>query len=144
MLHAALDKTTGHLMEMRHLLVNPKYKELCGRSYTKELGCLAQGMPGVSKGTNTIVFIRRNDIPHNRKRDVTYMHVCVNYCLEKEDPNHTGVNVGGNLLHYPRDYSTPTIDMITVKLHLNSIISTKNAHYCTIDLKDFYLNTPMD
>jgi hypothetical protein len=34
--------------------------------------------------------------------------------------------------------------MITVKLHLNSIISTKNACYCTIDLKDFYLNTPMD
>jgi hypothetical protein len=34
--------------------------------------------------------------------------------------------------------------MITVKLHLNSIISTKNARYCTINLKDFYLNTPMD
>jgi hypothetical protein len=34
--------------------------------------------------------------------------------------------------------------MITAKLHLNSVISTKNACYCTIDLKDFYLNTPMD
>jgi hypothetical protein len=34
--------------------------------------------------------------------------------------------------------------MITVKLHLNSIISTKLARYCTIDLKDFYLNTPID
>jgi hypothetical protein len=34
--------------------------------------------------------------------------------------------------------------MITVKLHLNSVISTKNALYCTIDLKDFYLNTLMD
>jgi hypothetical protein len=30
-----------------------------------------------------------------------------------------------------------------VKLHLNSIISTKGARYCTIDLKDFYLKTPM-
>jgi hypothetical protein len=38
----------------------------------------------------------------------------------------------------------PTVNMITVKLHLNSVISTKNTHYCTIDLKDFYLNTPMD
>ncbi len=28
MFHAVLDKTTGHLMEMWHLLVNPKYKEL--------------------------------------------------------------------------------------------------------------------
>ncbi len=37
----------------------------------------------------------------------------------------------------------PTVDMVTVKLHLNSVISTKGAHYCTIDLKDFYLMTPM-
>jgi hypothetical protein len=33
--------------------------------------------------------------------------------------------------------------MVTVKLRLNSVISTKGAGYCTIDLKDFYLNTPM-
>ena len=37
----------------------------------------------------------------------------------------------------------PTINMVTVKLHLNSVISTKGARYCTIDLNDFYLNTPM-
>jgi hypothetical protein len=41
MLHAVLDKTTVHLMEMRHLLMNPKYKELWGKSYTKGLGRLA-------------------------------------------------------------------------------------------------------
>jgi hypothetical protein len=33
---------------------------------------------------------------------------------------------------------------MTVKMHLNSVISTKGAQYCTIDLKDFYLNTPME
>jgi hypothetical protein len=144
MLYAVLDKTTGHLMEMRDLLVNPMYKELWGESYTKELGCLAQGMPGVSKGTDTIVFIRHDNIPHNRKHDITYAQVCVNYCPEKEDPNCTRVTMGSNLLHYPGDCGTPTFDTITVKLHLNSVISTKNARYCTIDLKDFYLNTPMD
>jgi hypothetical protein len=98
MLHAVLDKTTGHLME--HLFVNPKYKELWGKSHTKELWHLAQGMPGVSKGTNTIIFIRREDIPANRTRDVTYMRVCVNYHPEMEDPNRTQVTTGGNLLHY--------------------------------------------
>ncbi len=30
-----------------------------------------------------------------------------------------------------------------VKLHLNFVSSTKGARYCTIDLKDFYLMTPM-
>jgi hypothetical protein len=86
MLHTVLDKTTGHLMEMQHLLVNPKYKELWGKYYTKELGCLAQGTPEVSKITNTIVFIHRKDIPHNHKCNITYARVYVNYCPEKEDP----------------------------------------------------------
>eukprot|EP00804_Cyclotella_cryptica_P024318 CCRYP_015306-RA/>CCRYP_015306-RA protein AED:0.36 eAED:0.36 QI:0/-1/0/1/-1/1/1/0/360 len=34
--------------------------------------------------------------------------------------------------------------MITVKILLNSIISTVNAKFMTIDIKDFYLNTPME
>ncbi len=101
-------------MEMWHLLVNRKYKELWGKSYTKELGRLAQGIPRVSKGTDTIIFTCCKDIPHNRKCDVTHARVCVNYFLEKEDPNHTQVTAGGNLLLYPGDCSTSTVDMITV------------------------------
>jgi hypothetical protein len=31
MLNAVLDMTTSKLMEMRHLLVNPKYKDLWGK-----------------------------------------------------------------------------------------------------------------
>ena len=34
--------------------------------------------------------------------------------------------------------------MMTVKMHLNSVISTKGAQYCTIDLKYFYLKTPIE
>jgi hypothetical protein len=34
--------------------------------------------------------------------------------------------------------------MITVKILLNSVISTQNARFMTIDIKDFYLNTPME
>ena len=33
---------------------------------------------------------------------------------------------------------------MTVKMHLNSVTSTKGAQYCTIDLKDFYLNMLME
>ncbi len=36
------------------------------------------------------------------------------------------------------------VEMMTVKMHLNSVISTKGVNYCTIDLRDFYLNTPME
>jgi hypothetical protein len=130
-------------MEIRHLLVNPKYKELWGKSYTTELGRLAQGIPGISNGTNTIVFIRQDNVPIDRRKDVTYGCVCVNYRPEKADPNCTRLTIGGNHITYPRDCGTPTVDMVMVKIHLNSIVSTKGAHYCTINLKDFYLNTLM-
>jgi hypothetical protein len=71
MLQAVLDKSTCQLMEMRHLLINPKYRELWGKSYTKELACLAQGIPGVSKGINIIIFIKRNEIPADHHCDTT-------------------------------------------------------------------------
>jgi hypothetical protein len=50
MLHAVLDKTTRHLMEMRHLLMNPKYKELWGKSYkNKNSGILLKACPESAK-----------------------------------------------------------------------------------------------
>ena len=50
---------------------------------------------------------------------------------------------GGDRVHYPGDAGMPTADLLTVKLLLNSIISTPNAKFMTLDIKDFYLNTPM-
>ena len=52
--------------------------------------------------------------------------------------------MGGNLINYPGDCGTSTADLLTVKLMFNSIISTPNAKFMTIDIKDFYLMTPMD
>ena len=51
--------------------------------------------------------------------------------------------VGGDSINYPDDCGTPTADLLTVKLLLNSVISTKNAKFMTLDIKNFYLNTPM-
>ena len=66
------------------------------------------------------------------------------YRPEKGDPYCTCLTVGGNLIVYPGDCGTPTVDLLTVKLLLNSVISTLDAKFMTIDIKDFYLNTPMD
>ena len=68
----------------------------------------------------------------------------MNYRREKGDPYCTHLTVGGNLIVYPGDCGTPTVDLLTVKLLLNSVISTPDAKFITIDIKDFYLNTPMD
>jgi len=52
--------------------------------------------------------------------------------------------MGGNLINYPGDCGTPAADLLTIKLMFNIIISTPNAKFMTIDIKDFYLMTPMD
>ncbi len=87
MLNTVLDMDTEKLMEMKRLLVNPKYKEVWRKLYTTELAPLAQGMPGISKGTDTIVFIRQDKVPIDRIKDVMYGRVCVNYHPEKDNPN---------------------------------------------------------
>ncbi len=86
MLNAVLNNDTGKLIEKRHLLCNPKYTKLWGKLYTKELGQLAQGVSGM-KGTDTIVFIRCNKMPLNRRRHITYRKMVVTYQQEKDDTN---------------------------------------------------------
>ena len=51
--------------------------------------------------------------------------------------------MGGDRIEYNGNLSTPTAGIATVKIHLNSTISTPGARYSTIDIKDFYLGTPM-
>ncbi len=41
---------------------------------------------------------------------------------------------GGDRVHYPGDAGTPTADLLTVKLLLNSIISIPNAKFMTMDI----------
>ena len=62
------------------------------------------------------------------------------YRPHKEEQHRTRLTVGGNLLDYEGDASTPTSDLITTKIHLNSVISTKNVKFTTTDIKNFYLN----
>ena len=46
-------------------------------------------------------------------------------------------------MNYIDDCGTPTADLLTVQLLLNSIVSTAGAEFMTIDIKHFYLNTPL-
>jgi hypothetical protein len=53
------------------------------------------------------------------------------------------VGLGGNRVHYPGKAGTPTANLLTVKCLIKSTISTPNAKYMTMDIKDFYLDSPM-
>ena len=60
-------------------------------------------MPGCNTGTNTIVFICKNQVPKEQAKR-------------------------GDRVHYPGDAGTPTADLLTVKLLINGIISTEDFY----------------
>jgi len=144
MANAILDKQTGELLEYRHLINRPEHRETWRHSYGNEIGRLAQGIPGRVEGTNTIFFINKNEVPNDRFKDITYGKIVCNYREGKDDPFRSRLVVLGNLVNCPIDCGTPTADLFTVKLLWNSIISTEGAKFMTMDIKNFYLNTPME
>ncbi len=134
--YAVLNDETGNLLEYPHLMKHPKYKVVWTKSFRTEIRRLATT-------TETIFFVKKDKIPNDRKGNETYARIVWVYCNGKKDKYRTRITMGGNLVNYPRDCRTPTANLLTVKLLLNSIISTPNAKFMTLDLKDFYLMTPM-
>jgi len=92
------------------------------------------------KGTDTICFIHKREIPTERLKDVTYQ---VRLQRQKKDPNRTRATMGGNLINYPDDVGTPTANLLLIKTILNSVISTQGAKFAGADLANFYLMTPL-
>ena len=79
--------------------------------------------------------------PPERKEDITYPRIVVDYTSQKEKPtSHT---------HHRRRQSnkfsvtTETAEMTTHKLLMNSVVSTPNAKFMTADNGYFYLGTHM-
>jgi len=137
----AINPDTGKLTEYLPLLQSSDghhWEESC----CQEIGRLAQGYPPtIPEGTNTIHFIRFNDIP--KGRTATYLRLVVADRPNKSNPYRVRFTVGGDRVTYPGDVSTKTAEMTTAKILINSTISTPDAKFMSMDIKDFYLNTEM-
>ena len=112
---------------------------------SKEIHHLAQGKEGATKGANTIFFLSHKEIcliPADRT--ITYACIVIDHHLPKDDPNHVRITVGGKLINYPFELTTCTTDMVSSKIFWNSTISTKSAHFAGANIKNMYLETPLD
>ncbi len=148
---AVLDHDTGKALEYRQLRKHPKLGTIWNKSYANELGRLCQGIgdnpAGDDKrvqGTDTFYVIDYEDIPIDRRTEITYTKVVCKVRPEKTDPNRTRITIGGNRICYPGDVGTRTAPLELVKLMINSVLSRKNAKFCTFDIANFYLCTPLD
>jgi hypothetical protein len=145
-----LDPSTGKFLEHRQLCQDPCYKATWDTSYANELGCLCQGIgtgnnPTAQRVsvTNTFFLINYQDIPAHKKKEICHTMVVCEVLPEKDGPNHTRITIGGNRICYPSNVGTNTASLELVKLLLNSVLSWKGARFSSIDLKSFYLDTPM-
>ena len=63
---------------------------------------------------------------------------------QKAETHRTRLTVGGNLIIFPGDVTTPAEDLITANLIFNSVLSTENAKLICAYISDFYLDNPMN
>ena len=124
-------------MEYRDLLTDPSTCATWLHSAANEFGRLSQGLPDNRvEPTNTIFFIPFSKVPKHKRP--------TSYCPQKAEPYHTRITVGGNLIDYPGNLSMKVADMTTFKILMNSTLSTPGARWLGLDVKNYYLGTPMD
>jgi Reverse transcriptase (RNA-dependent DNA polymerase) len=142
LLGSAVNPDTGIIAEYAELAASTQGHHWQAAN-ADEIGRLCTGHgPDMPTGTDTMRFIHKADIPGNKKP--TYLRIVCAYRPEKTNPHRVRYTVGGDRLEYAGDVSTKAADISTVKCLLNSVVSTPNAKFITADIKDFYLNTPMD
>jgi hypothetical protein len=100
-LNKAVHPDSGKLVEYPALLRSSdgeKWEE----STCEEIGRLAQGYPPtVPNGTNTMFFIRFDQMPSGRK--ATYLRLVVADRATKENPRRVRFTLGGDKINYPGD-----------------------------------------
>jgi hypothetical protein len=133
MANAVICPETGKSLKHHELITKLRYKIKWMQSTANEINRLYN--------TNTIRFIQRSNIPKGRK--VTYGSFVVDIKDHKEEKERTRLTVGGDQIEYTGDKSTRTAGLTTAKNLINSVISTLGAKFLVIDIKNFYLNTPL-
>ena len=107
-----------------------------------ELGRLTKGvLPDMLTGTETMRFIAFSEMPQNKT--AAYLRVVAAEKPHKVEKRRIRCTVGGDKIYYDGPVGTPTADLTTVKCLLSSVVSTPGAKFMTIDISDFYLDTPL-
>jgi hypothetical protein len=134
--HPVTKETITHY---RKLIKDPLLKDLWIKAMSKELHRLAQGCPGVTKGTNTICYLSHANICKiAQDRTVTYARTVIDHRPQKEDPNRVRFTVGSSLIDYPFELTTRTANMVSSKILWNSVISTNDARFAGANIKNMY------
>ena len=91
-------------------------------------------------GTDTIEFILHKYKPKDRR--ATYLRAVFDIRTHKTETHRTRLTAEGNLIDYPGEVITPTSDLTTTKIHVNSAILDVKSRYMCMDVNDFLPEQP--
>jgi hypothetical protein len=131
---------TGKEMEYTALMKDPSLHPLWKRGFGNKVGCLFQGICDIP-GTGTYVFDELTNIPKNKK--ITYSKIVCDYKPHKKEKERVRLMVAGDRLDYSGDVTTSTADITTFNILINSTLSTEDATMMMMDIKNYYLGTPL-
>ncbi len=60
--NAVIDPATGRTLSYEDLIKAPKTRDLWSKAMTKELARLAQGIEGLTEGTNTVFYMTHEEL----------------------------------------------------------------------------------
>jgi hypothetical protein len=136
--------TAGKQGSLTNLLKGPEAK-IWGRSLANEWGrLLAYGLGTTHSLARYLIFYRK--ITSSPDRKVTYANFICNIRPQKTETHHVRMTAGGDKRDYPSNASSPAVSMLHAKIHINSTISDAlngARYYLGLDIKNFYLGTPM-
>jgi hypothetical protein len=89
----------------------------------------------------TLLFLELASIPKDQK--ITYGKLVCDYKPNKTEKNRVRLTVGGYRLDYNGETATSTADITTFKILIISTLSTKDARMMMMDIKNYYLGTPL-
>ena len=91
---SVLDEWTGEVMDYRQLRKHPNYAAPWTTSNPNDVGRLRQGTGRntegtgqLVEGTDTFFIVHYNEIPANRRKEITYTSVLCEVRPQKEDRN---------------------------------------------------------
>jgi hypothetical protein len=116
-LFSAVHPFTGKEMEYMARMKDPRLQPLWTRGFGNKCGHLFQGI-----------------------RDRALM---AKYKPRQEKRERVRLTVGGDRLDYSDDVATSMVDITTFKILINSTLSTEEAAMMMMDIKNFYLGTPL-
>jgi hypothetical protein len=127
-------------MDYTSLMKDHSLQPLWKQGFGNEVGRLFQCICDIP-GTDTCFFVELTNIPKNRK--ITYDKIVCDYEPHKKEKERVRLTVGGDRLDYSGDVTTSTADITTFKILINSILSTEDAAMMMMDIKNYYLGTPL-